>query len=187
MVSDADFRPLLDGTPDETADLAALHAASDRFLRRAARRWLTRGLRRQFDSADVAQAVWAGVVRSGLDAGCFPDPEHFRAFLTRAVRNRVFDWARRNRAALTAEHPDPAGRLVGRVEARGPRPSEEARAGDLWERMLALCPPEHRELLGLRRQGLTLDEVAARTGLHEGSVRRILRDLARRVAFDDPT
>lgn len=185
MSSEPDLRPVLRPAAGADDDLAALYAASDQFLRRAARRWLTPGLRQRFDSADVVQAVWAGLVRAGAGAGDFPDPEHFRAFLARAVRNRVFDWARRHRAGLAVERPDPAGRLVGRVPGREPRPSEEVRADDLWERMNALCPPEHRSILALRRQGLTLDEVAARTGLHEGSVRRILRDLSRRVAFDD--
>jgi RNA polymerase sigma-70 factor (ECF subfamily) len=48
--------------------------------------------------------------------------------------------------------------------------------------MLALCPPAHHELLRLKRQGLGLAEIAARTGLHESSVRRILYNLASRYA-----
>ncbi len=36
----------------------------------------------------------------------------------------------------------------------------------------------------LRRQGLSIAETAARTGLHGDSVRRILRTLARRLAFE---
>jgi RNA polymerase sigma-70 factor (ECF subfamily) len=50
--------------------------------------------------------------------------------------------------------------------------------------MLALCPPEHHQLLRLRQQGLTLDEIARQTGLHEGSVRRILRQLARQLTLE---
>jgi RNA polymerase sigma-70 factor (ECF subfamily) len=56
-------------------------------------------------------------------------------------------------------------------------------ADELWQRMLALCPPGHHQLLHLRKQGLTLDEIARRTGLHEGSVRRILRRLSRQLAL----
>ena len=48
--------------------------------------------------------------------------------------------------------------------------------------MLAACPPDHRELLRLRREGLTTAEISTRVGLNEGSVRRILGDLARRLA-----
>ena len=64
-----------------------------------------------------------------------------------------------------------------------PRPSEVAQAGDLWERILAHCPAEHRALVVLRRQGYSLAEIAERTGLHPDSVRRILRTLARQLAF----
>ena len=48
--------------------------------------------------------------------------------------------------------------------------------------MLALCPPAHRPLLDLKRQGCSLAEIAAQTGLHPSSVRRILYELARRLA-----
>ena len=50
---------------------------------------------------------------------------------------------------------------------------------ELWQRLLALCPPEHQELMRLKRDGLSLDEIAVQTGLHRDSVRRILRTLAR--------
>ena len=45
-----------------------------------------------------------------------------------------------------------------------------------------LCPPAHREMLELKRQGIPLAEIAERTGLHESSVRRILYELAKRLA-----
>ena len=64
-----------------------------------------------------------------------------------------------------------------------PGPSEVVQARDLWERILTQCPHEHRPLLELRRQGYSLTEIAERTGLPEGSVRRILRTLARQLAF----
>jgi RNA polymerase sigma-70 factor (ECF subfamily) len=82
------------------------------------------------------------------------------------------------------EHEQPWGAGLERLAAASqPRPSEVAQAGELWERMLALCPPEHHELLRLRRQGLRLREIAERTGMHEGSIRRVLRQLARQLAL----
>ena len=68
-----------------------------------------------------------------------------------------------------------------------PRPSESAAAGELWDRLLALCPPEHHFLLRLRRAGATAHEIAARVGMHEGSVRRVLRELSVRLACDSAT
>ena len=64
-----------------------------------------------------------------------------------------------------------------------PRPSEMAQAGDLWRRIVSLCPPAHRPVLALKRQGYSLAEIAERTGLHPDSIRRILRTLARELAF----
>ena len=61
-------------------------------------------------------------------------------------------------------------------------PDELAQANELWQQMLDLCPPEHREVLRLKRAGALSPEIAARTGLHEGSVRRILCNLSRRLA-----
>jgi RNA polymerase sigma-70 factor (ECF subfamily) len=47
--------------------------------------------------------------------------------------------------------------------------------------MNKLCPPGHRQILRLKQQGLGLAEIAARVGMHEGSVRRILYELAKRL------
>ena len=52
---------------------------------------------------------------------------------------------------------------------------------ELWERLLEECSPAHRAILRMKRDQVPLAEIAKRTGLHEGSVRRILYDLARRV------
>jgi RNA polymerase sigma-70 factor (ECF subfamily) len=54
----------------------------------------------------------------------------------------------------------------------------------LWERLLELCPPAHHDILWLRRSGCGPEEISRRTGLHEGSVRRVLRQLARRLALE---
>ena len=68
------------------------------------------------------------------------------------------------------------------MPAAEPQPADVVQADELWQEMVELCPPEHREVLRLKREGALTAEVAARAGLHEGSVRRILCDLARRLA-----
>ena len=157
----------------------------------AARRGLGRGLgsllparlRPKFDSIDVVQSVWVDVVQ-GLRTSQwqFNSAAELRAFLVKVTRNRFIDHVRRHRHPLTRERP------LARVQPHelpaspDPRPSEVARAEELWEQMLASCPPGHRDVLRLKRQGLALADIAARTGLHPSSVRRILYDLARRMA-----
>jgi RNA polymerase sigma-70 factor (ECF subfamily) len=151
------------------------------------RRRLTPRLRAKFDSADVVQSAWADLL-AGFRAGRwrFRDEAQLRAFLVRVTRNRFLDRLRQAQAAGARERPlgdTAADRLPPAPQAR---PSEYARAGEVWERLLAACPPDHHEILRLRRQNLSRAEIAERTGLHEGSVRRILRRLARHVAFDAP-
>jgi RNA polymerase sigma-70 factor (ECF subfamily) len=154
------------------------------YLRMVVRRYLPAGLRPKFDSIDVVQSVWVHVWK-GLQnvAWQFADRDHLRALLVTVTRRRLVSRFRHYRAALAREEPGAEG-LDRLADSTGFDPEEFARADELWERVLALCPPGHHELLRLRRQGFTMEEIAARTGMHEGSVRRVLRRLARQLALD---
>src|SRR5262249_49733927 len=79
--------------------------------------------------------------------------DHLRGFLFVATRNRLIDRIRQHRDALEREEPLDDGDHQHTVPCPQPRPSEVAQAGDLWERILAHCPPEHRTLVVLRRPG----------------------------------
>ncbi len=153
------------------------------YLRMAVSRQLNGALRAKLDSMDIVQAVWADVLSGFRQSGWkFANPAQLKAFLTTLARHRLIDGRRRFRRALEHERPladSDAGALPATNQ---PRPSEIAQGEELWEQMLEQCPPNHRELLKLKRQGLPLAEIAAKTGLHEGSVRRILYELARKVA-----
>jgi RNA polymerase sigma-70 factor (ECF subfamily) len=152
------------------------------YLRRVVRRHLSGRVRANFDSADVIQSVWMHVL-TGLRAGAWelPDRARLQAFLVKVARRRLASRARRHARAAQRERPGvELDALPGLPQAR---PSEVVQADELWDRMLALCPPDHHQLLVLRRQGLALGEIARRTGLHEGSVRRVLRRLARELAL----
>jgi RNA polymerase sigma-70 factor (ECF subfamily) len=170
-----------------SGDMAAaeqVFLAFEPYLRKAVRRQLPAPLRAKFDSADVVQSVWADLLRSFRKAGCrFQDADHLRGFLYIATRNRLIDRIRQHREAVAREEPlgDEDDRRT--LPCPQPRPSEIIQAGDLWERILAHCPAEHRTLVELRRQGYSLAEIGERTGLHPDSVRRILRTLARQLAF----
>ncbi len=160
-----------------------LVVAYEPYLRAVVRRDLSPPLRAKFDSADVVQSVWVHLLH-GLRGGNWQinDSASLRALLVTVARRRLISRVRHHRSALEHEQPGDAA-LEGVAARHQPRPSEVAQATELWETMLELCPPAHRQLLYLRQQGLTLDEIAARTGLHEGSVRRILRQLPRDLAL----
>src|SRR5207248_10751816 len=98
----------------------------------------------------------------------FRDAEHLRAFVMRVVLFRLYDRAGAALGQLRHEVPlrDPGpGRPGGES-----RPSEHAVADEVWQQLLAACPPEHLAVLHARRAGETCEQIAARTGLHAGSV-----------------
>jgi RNA polymerase sigma factor (sigma-70 family) len=160
--------------------------AYEPYLRKIVRRRLPIRLRTKFDSTDIIQSIWVDLLRDVQEGGLhFADANHLRAFLIRVTQNRFNDRFRRNRIAVEKERP--FGGAEEEIVARSyqPTPSDMVQADELWEQMLALCPPAHRDLLRLRRAGVPLPEIAARTGLHPGSIRRILRALARKIAFSE--
>jgi RNA polymerase sigma factor (sigma-70 family) len=157
--------------------------AYEPYLRMAVRRRLSGALRTKLDSMDIVQSVWADVLSGFRDAGWrFADRSHFRAFLVKVARNRLIDRRRQLQRAIQSERALDETAAEELPTAHDPRPSEVAQGNELWKQMIEQCPPAHREVLILKRQGLFLSEIAARTGLHEGSIRRILYDLARRMA-----
>jgi RNA polymerase sigma-70 factor (ECF subfamily) len=157
--------------------------AYEPYLRMAVRRRLTGPLRTKLDSMDIVQSVWAEILSSFNDARRkFTDRSHLRAFLVKVACNRLVDRRRQHHRAIARERPLAETVSDGLPRARGPRPSEIAQSNELWNWMLEQCSPAHREILVLRREGMLLKEIAERTGMHEGSVRRILYDLARRLA-----
>ncbi len=153
--------------------------AFEPYLRMVVRRQLPARLRPKLDSIDVVQSIWVDVLAGlGTAAWRFADVDHLRAFLLKITRNRLIDRVRKYDAV--ERHEQQAVKMQPRLAGveSAPRPSEAAQAGDVWEQILALCPPAHRELVRLKREGASLDEIASQTGLHKSSVRRILYELA---------
>ncbi len=161
-----------------------LFVAFEPYLRKVIRRRLPAAFRAKFDSADVLQSVWADVLRGIREGGWhFLDLDHLRGFLFIVTRNRLVDRIRAHRLAVQHEQPLLQGDEEPLPASPRPGPGDVAVADDLWRRLLLLCPPAHRRILALKSQGFSLTEIAERTGLHPDSIRRILRTLARQMAF----
>jgi RNA polymerase sigma factor (sigma-70 family) len=171
-----------------SGDMAAaeqVFLAFEPYLRKAVRRHLPPHLRARFDADDIVQSVWADALRGFREAGWrFTDADHLRGFLYIATRNRLIDRIRQHEKSAGRTERIGDGDREQLLPSTKPRPSEVAQAGDLWERIQAHCPPEHHPILGLKRDGYSLAEIAQRTGLHPDSIRRILRTLARVMAFE---
>jgi RNA polymerase sigma factor (sigma-70 family) len=169
-------------THGELDACARVFRAYEAYLRALVRRQLPNRFRSKFDSADVVQSAWVHVLRDIRKSGRrFENSNHLRAFLTLITRHRLTDRMRQF-GRVTLEASDALTPPISEQAGPWPRPSEQARANDLWERLLKLSAPEHHELLSLRRQGMRLREIALRTGFHEDSVRRVIRKLALALA-----
>jgi RNA polymerase sigma-70 factor (ECF subfamily) len=157
--------------------------AYEPYLRIAVRRRIGNRLRTKVDSMDIVQSAFANVLSGFRNGGWqFAGRPQLRAFLRQIAFRRLADRYREHKA-LDREQSlgETAPRHLPRSES--PRPSEVAQAHEFWERVLQACPPAHREVVRLRASGIRLSEIATRTGLHEGSVRRILYELARKLSI----
>lgn len=158
------------------------------FLRIVIRRQLSPRMQSKFDSIDVVQSVWADLVGGfRRQQWQFTNASQLRAFLITAVRNRFSDQYRKHRISLEREQPLVQHDLQDVCASSQPTPSELVQADDVWERLLEICPPEHKSILELKRQGASNADIIAHTGMHEGSIRRILRGLSRKLTRDERT
>jgi RNA polymerase sigma-70 factor (ECF subfamily) len=154
------------------------------YLRVVVRRRMSSAMRAKFDSVDIVQSVWVHMLKSFRAAGYkFADAAHLRAFLVQLTHHRLTDRLRRHRRALEYEQSLDGADLANRLTADAPEPADYVQAEELWDKLLDLCPSQHREILRLKREGALTSEVAARTGLNAGSVRRILQTLSRRLGL----
>jgi RNA polymerase sigma-70 factor (ECF subfamily) len=157
------------------------------YLRKVVRRLLPDRLRAKFDSHDIVQSIWGDLVKGFREAGWqFASANQLRSFLIKVTRNRFLDHLRHHDRVVSHEEPWLDRDLDHFPSGPHVSPSKNAQADDLWQRMLELCPPEHHVILRLKRQGTPLEEIVAATGLHAGSIRRILRRLASQLASDQP-
>ena len=149
---------------------------------------LPRKLRTQFDSTDFVQSVWQSFFADS-DSRDFDNAEHLRRFLFGMVRNKVreqyrrltrtekYDLAREER--LYVRRGD---REVPReVVSPDPSPSSAVQADDRMAQLTAGRSPLEIEVITLRRQGLTFDEIALRTGINERTVRRVIDSVRSKV------
>jgi RNA polymerase sigma factor (sigma-70 family) len=151
---------------------------------------LPRKLRTHFDSTDFVQAVWQSFfsdLRSQPRE--FANIHHLRGFLAGVVRNKIYEQHRRlTRTAKYALGREErlyirrGGREVGReLISPEPTPSQAVQARDRLAQLIAGCTPHEVQVITLRHQGMTFEEIAARTGLGERTVRRVIEEARRRM------
>ena len=159
-------------------------------VRMVVRGRLPKALRSQFDSMDFVQAVWTSVLtKDGPDLARFDNSRRLMGYLAAVARNKIFAEHRRrtqtHKYDLKREEPlyiRKGNREVPReVPAPDPSPSQDAQAHDCLAQLLDGRTALERQVVDLRRRGLTFDEIAERLGIHESAVRRILDGIRQRM------
>ena len=190
-MDDIDFAGLIARVKE--GDEAAIRRLIERFgpeVRMMVRRRLPARLRNQFDTVDFTQVVWNSVIVDCRDRSePFEDAKHLLGFLAGVVHNKIAqEYRRRTRTRkydIGREQPlyvRKGDRDVPReVAADDPTPSETVQADDRLEQLVAGRSPLEVRIVELRREGLTIDEVAARLDLHEKAVRRVIDSIRARM------
>ena len=101
-----------------------------------------------------------------------------RTYLYPVVRHKIFDHKRRAKREELVDDPAVLERLAHLCETASARrpgvpPAADAAASAGFAELVALLPAEeHRRVVSLRfHEGLTLDEIAARLGIPQGTVK----------------
>ena len=147
-------------------------------IQRVVRRRMSRQLRSKFDTADFVQMVWKSFFEQPHQIHSFAAPQQLMAFLVRMAMHKV-DSENRRRMDTQKYDVKRERRLdheVG-VERPGDRPSQIAIAREHWDLLMRKLPAHHREVVRLRLEGLTFEQIANRLGLNERTPRRVLKDL----------
>ena len=154
---------------------------------RAVRRRMSRSIRDRFDSQDFAQAVWASFFGHISVVQKIGSQGELAGFLAKMASNKVIDQGRRDQVRATINQADnniPAVEKDHRTQMSQPTPSQFAVANEQWERLTGDEGQRDQDLLRLRRDGATHEEIARQMGVSDRHIRRILRRFERKQASD---
>ena len=155
-------------------------------VRRAVRRRLPRQLRTIFDSEDFTQQVWASFFQGQCRMPEIDTPAQLVAYLQQMAHNKVVDECRRRLGGVLRNESRRqilSSSMFANLQPKKEHatPSEVAMNRELLEQIHTKLPDVHRRIVEMRSNGLTYLEIASATGMHEGSVRRIMSNLYRHL------
>jgi len=176
-----DFASLLERYhAGDTAALASLYSQYGGVVREAVRRRLPDRLRREYDSLDFVQDVWASFCVAPTTNRTFETPEDLGGYLAQIAYNKVIDVCRRRfstkRYDANREVPMPLDDDESEFGFAGPEPtpSQWAIAGEKWAEIASSLPTAHVVVIERIREGFSQQEVARMAGITPRTVRRIV-------------
>ena len=157
-----------------------------------ARRRISQRLAGRVDPEDVVQSVFRTFFHRARE-GQFhvADQDELGKLLVRITVHKTLrqvafhQAAKRNLQQEVAQGPEPQQRLQELFD-REPTPDEAVTFLDQLEHFLSRLRPQERQILELRLQGFSNDEIAARLGIYDRKIRRAIervRALAKQEGF----
>jgi RNA polymerase sigma factor (sigma-70 family) len=196
----------IDSTDDRSQDrslealLAEIAAGSDtavwevierysKNILRVVRRTLPAEIQTKLDPSDVVQSVWKSLLRRGASAE-FATADRFLAYIVGMARLKVFETHRRftkyeatnirREVAVSGHRPHDDGEDSGCIDLADPHrqtPDAVAVFRENWNLALNEAGPRGIEVVRLRLQGHTLDEIAECLAISKRTVQRVLGEL----------
>ena len=167
-----------DGSQDAAWELVARYSE---LVVRSVRKRLPDDLRRAFDSDDFAQIAWATFFRHPSRVSRLETPGEFVRFMATVAANKVRMEVRKRcvRQKHNVNRERAHDSALELQAGSDPTPSQFAIARERWFRLMEGRPARHQEVIRLRFLSHTMQEIANKLGMNEGSVRRILRNVCR--------
>lgn len=157
------------------------------YIRMTVRRRLPRLLRRRFDSEDFVQAVWSSFLTDEGLLDKFAEVQDLRRYLGGAAANKVLmairshieTEARNMKLEVSFDEARSSEDRNNTAEpvSNSPGPASEVMASDLRSTRIAKLPRQVQELLRLKEEGHTNEQVAQELGISKRSVERGLAKL----------
>ncbi len=181
------IRGLRDGDPQVAEEFWARYGAA---LQKVADSRLPAGLRHRVGPEDVVQSVCRTFLRRAKE-GQFQlgDSRSTWGLLCAITLTKVQEQARfhlRKKRGVQLESEDvfssAPGASVARPADPGPTPDEAVEFADHFQHLLASLSAEERQIVELKLEDCTNDDVARKLGCSERTVRRLLKQLQSRLA-----
>jgi len=193
------WQDLIDGL--RTGDPRRVQQFCDQYgsgLQRLAEKHMPGALKRRVGAEDVVQSVCRTFFRrAGGGEFKLPDSESLWRLLCAITLTKVREQARfhlRQKRGIDQEAgaavPSGQDSLPGFVPvARGPTPAEAAEFADQFQQVLAGLDDEERQVIDLKLQECTNEEIAERLGCSERTVRRTVKRVQASLArvFEVPS
>ncbi|WP_428306557.1 RNA polymerase sigma factor [Lacipirellula sp.] len=159
---------------------------------RVVRRHLPSELRSKVDSTDIVQSVWKSLIRKGAKFDEAATPEKLVAYLAGMAKFKVYETHRHytttkafdlgREQSLSRPGDGDAAAINSRPDAdlhdtRAQEPLEIISTRENWQRAINNSGDRGRQIVELRLQGLTYEEVAERLNISVSTVRRALDSL----------